>query len=92
MQTISPKQSELVATSMGTIRRALGLRKGGAEAMCALALITGGDYDVQGLADVGKVGAMRIIRHLLKGHEVSCICFGNRRPASCTTAAATEGP
>ena len=53
-----------------SIRQHLGLATGGAEAMLALALITGGDYDVTGLPNVGPGGAMHVIRHLLKGYQV----------------------
>ena len=74
---MTPKQSELVRTDMGAIRRALGLKRGGAEALGALALLTGGDYDTEGLKDVGRVGAMRIISYLLRGCEVCVPCFCN---------------
>ncbi|KAK9813940.1 hypothetical protein WJX73_005755 [Symbiochloris irregularis] len=67
LQTMVTKQSEVVRVDMEGIRGRLGLRTGGAEALLALALITGGDYDASGLDSVGKTGALRIIRHLLKG-------------------------
>ena len=68
---MTQKQSELVGVKMATICKALNLRAGGQEALCAMALITGGDYDTEGLAQVGKTGAMRVISHLLKGRQAS---------------------
>lgn len=65
------KQSELMRVDMDAIRARFDLLRGGAEALLAMALITGGDYDASGLDSVGKTGALLIIRHLLKGREVS---------------------
>lgn len=51
------------------MRRLLGLARGGAAACTALALLAGGDYDLGGADAVGRVGAMRVVRHLLAGRE-----------------------
>lgn len=71
LQTAAQRLSEVAKVDMRDVRRTLQLQRGGSEALCALALLTGGDYDMAGLDQVGKTGAIRIICHLLQGREVS---------------------
>lgn len=72
-QTATQSKSELVRVDLADIRAQLGLAGGGQEALLAMALLTGGDYDVAGLANVGKAGAMLVICHLLKGRQVNVL-------------------
>ena len=70
MQLGNPKACEAQVTRMSRIRDVFGLGSGGALALTALALLTGGDYLVSGLCQVGATLATAVIKHLLQGHSV----------------------
>lgn len=48
----------------------LGIRAGGADALIALSLLSGGDYAVKGAQHVGARSAVRLVQHLLQGSQV----------------------
>ncbi|KAK9839698.1 hypothetical protein WJX81_006968 [Elliptochloris bilobata] len=65
----APRESEVERADMPAVRRLLGLAAGGAGACTALALLAGGDYDLGGAHAVGRVGALRVVKHLLTGRQ-----------------------
>lgn len=72
VQTAVPGNAELQRGTVEGVRKLLGLRAGGQEALVGLALLTGGDYHLKGAVDVGPASAVTALRYLLAGHEVKC--------------------
>ncbi|KAK9836481.1 hypothetical protein WJX74_001392 [Apatococcus lobatus] len=69
LQTAVPGNAELQKGTAEGVRKLLGLRAGGQEALVGLALLTGGDYHLQGAVDVGPASAVMALRFLLAGFE-----------------------
>jgi len=63
----APNRAELVMCRMSSVRRALGLERGGQAALVAVAQLAGGDYHVRGAARVGDALALQAVRALLAG-------------------------
>lgn len=78
-QTAAPRESELERAELAAVRSLLGLARGGAAACTALALLAGGDYDLGGADAVGRVGALRVVRHLLVGREDDVVVLARLR-------------
>ncbi|KAL4425232.1 hypothetical protein ABPG75_009248 [Micractinium tetrahymenae] len=67
MSTTQKEECELRRVRLGSIRRRLGLQRGGAKALGVLATLSGSDYDLDGAQGVGSVGGLAIARYLLQG-------------------------
>lgn len=51
----------------------LGINSGGADALIALSLLSGGDYAIKGAQHVGARSAIRLVQHLLQACQVHCL-------------------
>ena len=78
MQTAVPGNAELQKGTAEGVRKLLGLQAGGQEALVGLALLTGGDYNLQGAVDVGPASAVTALRYLLARREVQAQCLGHQ--------------
>lgn len=54
------------------VQQMLGIGAGGADALIALSLLSGGDYAVKGAQQVGARSAVKLVQHLLQGSQVNC--------------------
>lgn len=60
---------------MDCVRRRLGIEEGGSDALCAMALLTGNDYHLEGAKGIGMTLAWEAISALLSGATVRCLSF-----------------
>lgn len=72
-QSQDPQNSELLKVLLEgeqSVQSMLGIQSGGADALTALSLLCGGDYAIKGAENVGSKHAVRMLQHLLQGHQV----------------------
>ena len=55
------------------VQHMLGIHSGGADALIALSLLSGGDYAIKGAEHVGARSAVRLVQHLLQDCQVHCL-------------------
>jgi hypothetical protein len=61
-----PSSCSASVVQLRDVRRSLGIRSGGREALAAIATLCGCDYDVSGTSKVGARKAFSLVRHLLR--------------------------
>ena len=78
LQSQDPHNTEVLKVQLKgkqSVQSMLGIQNGGADALTALSLLCGGDYAIKGAENVGSKQAVRLLQHLLKGHQVTCLCL-----------------
>lgn len=76
LQSQDPQNSEVLKVNLvgeQSVQSMLGIQTGGADALTALSLLCGGDYAIKGAENVGSKQAVRMLQHLLEGHQVSAV-------------------
>ncbi|KAL3141843.1 hypothetical protein ABBQ32_004509 [Trebouxia sp. C0010 RCD-2024] len=66
LQSGDPQNSEIAKVELAWVQQMLGIQSGGADALIALSLLSGGDYAVKGAEHVGARSAVRLVQHLLQ--------------------------